>query len=195
MGEVTTAIKHSESQQYLVEDMQQETFQSNNEEAVHSESDQEFMLAGESTGSTEIAEVLEKDMQHGCPHYRRRCRIRAPCCNEIFDCRHCHNDAKNNINVDQKQRHDIPRHQVTQVICTMCGTEQEVRQVCVNCGVCMGKYFCETCKLFDDDTSKKQYHCNGCGICRYNSYAYRIITWSSLLFSECTVGKITVIIM
>ncbi|XP_020965633.1 uncharacterized protein LOC107612175 isoform X6 [Arachis ipaensis] len=30
----------------------------------------------------------------------------------------------------------------------------------------MGKYFCGTCKLFDDDVSKKQYHCGGCGICR-----------------------------
>lgn len=29
-----------------------------------------------------------------CSHYRRRCRIRAPCCNEIYDCRHCHNEAK-----------------------------------------------------------------------------------------------------
>jgi RING finger/CHY zinc finger protein 1 len=29
-----------------------------------------------------------------CLHYRRRCRIRAPCCNEVFDCRHCHNEAK-----------------------------------------------------------------------------------------------------
>lgn len=105
-------------------------------------------------------------MQYGCLHYRRRCRIKAPCCNEIFDCRHCHNEAKNNINVDPKHRHDIPRHQVRQVICSICDTEQEVRQVCINCGVCMGKYFCETCKLFDDDTSKKQYHCNGCGICR-----------------------------
>ncbi|XP_019075740.1 E3 ubiquitin-protein ligase MIEL1 isoform X6 [Vitis vinifera] len=28
-----------------------------------------------------------------CKHYRRRCRIRAPCCNEIFPCRHCHNEA------------------------------------------------------------------------------------------------------
>jgi len=28
-----------------------------------------------------------------CEHYRRRCRIRAPCCNEVFDCRHCHNEA------------------------------------------------------------------------------------------------------
>lgn len=29
-----------------------------------------------------------------CSHYRRRCQIRAPCCDEIFDCRHCHNEAK-----------------------------------------------------------------------------------------------------
>ncbi|KAI8568877.1 hypothetical protein RHMOL_Rhmol02G0234600 [Rhododendron molle] len=101
-----------------------------------------------------------------CPHYRRRCRIRAPCCNEIFDCRHCHNEAKNGINVDQKHRHDIPRHLVQQVICSLCGTEQEVRQICISCGVCMGRYFCEICKLFDDDISKKQYHCDGCGICR-----------------------------
>ncbi|KAI8017044.1 putative E3 ubiquitin-protein ligase RZFP34 [Camellia lanceoleosa] len=36
----------------------------------------------------------------------------------------------------------------------------------IDFGTCMGRYFCETCKLFDDDTSKKQYHCNGCGICR-----------------------------
>lgn len=28
-----------------------------------------------------------------CQHYRRRCRIRAPCCNEVYDCRHCHNEA------------------------------------------------------------------------------------------------------
>ncbi|XP_039117493.1 probable E3 ubiquitin-protein ligase RZFP34 isoform X1 [Dioscorea cayenensis subsp. rotundata] len=106
-------------------------------------------------------------MEYGCPHYRRRCHIRAPCCNQIFDCRHCHNEAmQNSINVDKVHRHDLPRHQVQQVICSLCGTQQEVRQVCINCGVCMGKYFCATCKLFDDDTSKQQYHCNGCGICR-----------------------------
>ncbi|ERN06022.1 E3 ubiquitin-protein ligase MIEL1 isoform X1 [Amborella trichopoda] len=105
-------------------------------------------------------------MQYGCSHYRRRCRIRAPCCNKIFDCRHCHNEAMNSIDVEKMQRHDLPRHQVRKVICSLCNTEQDVRQVCINCGVCMGKYFCETCKLFDDDLSKNQYHCNGCGICR-----------------------------
>ncbi|KAL5547204.1 hypothetical protein UlMin_006891 [Ulmus minor] len=67
------------------------------------------------------------------------------------------------------------------VICSLCGTEQEVQQVFINCGVCIGKYFCNMCKLFDDDVNdlmiwffffflilitKRQYHCNGCGICR-----------------------------
>lgn len=28
-----------------------------------------------------------------CNHYRRRCKIRAPCCNQIFFCRHCHNES------------------------------------------------------------------------------------------------------
>jgi heterodisulfide reductase subunit C len=27
----------------------------------------------------------------------------------------------------------------------------QVAQVCCNCGVCMGEYFCTTCKFFDDD--------------------------------------------
>jgi CHY zinc finger len=28
-----------------------------------------------------------------CKHYRRRCKIRAPCCDEVFYCRHCHNES------------------------------------------------------------------------------------------------------
>ena len=79
-----------------------------------------------------------------CSHYRRRCKIRAPCCNEIFDCRHCHNEAKvcfffffffsiklcktmdwwsfllmvfmqNSLDVDPRLRHDIPRHDIEKV--------------------------------------------------------------------------------
>lgn len=124
-------------------------------------------MCTEARDDTRTTEKLEQGfMQHGCPHYRRRCQIRAPCCSEVYDCRHCHNEAKNNINVEGKLRHDLPRHQVQQVICSLCGTEQEAGQICINCGACMGKYFCKTCKLYDDDTSKRQYHCNGCGICR-----------------------------
>ncbi|KAJ3690457.1 hypothetical protein LUZ61_019621 [Rhynchospora tenuis] len=104
--------------------------------------------------------------EFGCVHYRRRCKIRAPCCGEIFDCRHCHNEAKNSIEIDVKHRHDIPRHEVEKVICSLCNTEQDVHKICSNCGVCMGEYFCNVCKFFDDDISKGHYHCDGCGICR-----------------------------
>lgn len=30
----------------------------------------------------------------GCKHYRRRCKLIAPCCGEAFWCRHCHNERK-----------------------------------------------------------------------------------------------------
>uniref|UniRef100_A0A7N0VC31 Uncharacterized protein n=1 Tax=Kalanchoe fedtschenkoi TaxID=63787 RepID=A0A7N0VC31_KALFE len=103
---------------------------------------------------------------HGCAHYRRRCRIRAPCCDDLFDCRHCHNESKNSMYTALLDRHDIPRHDIVKVICSLCNTEQDVQQHCVSCGVCMGKYFCAKCKFFDDDVSKKQYHCDECGICR-----------------------------
>ncbi|KAJ7200084.1 hypothetical protein O6H91_06G099300 [Diphasiastrum complanatum] len=103
---------------------------------------------------------------YGCVHYRRRCRIRSPCCGKVFSCRHCHNDAMNLNERDPSKRHDLPRHSVERVICSLCGSEQEVSQVCKKCQVCMGEYFCETCKFFDDDTTKNQFHCVSCGICR-----------------------------
>ncbi|KAI3511840.1 hypothetical protein L1887_19000 [Cichorium endivia] len=102
----------------------------------------------------------------GCSHYRRKCKIKAPCCNEIFNCRHCHNEAKNALDIDPVHRHDVPRHEVKKVICSLCDTEQDVQQNCINCGVCMGNYFCQKCKFFDNDVSKNQYHCDQCGICR-----------------------------
>ncbi|KAH7433820.1 hypothetical protein KP509_07G088000 [Ceratopteris richardii] len=104
-------------------------------------------------------------MEHGCPHYRRRCKIRAPCCDKVFDCRHCHNEAMAKEGNDL-QFHEVPRHMVEEVICALCKTEQRVKQICEKCAVCMGEYFCEKCKFFDDDVSKGQFHCDACGICR-----------------------------
>ncbi|XP_022131418.1 probable E3 ubiquitin-protein ligase RZFP34 isoform X2 [Momordica charantia] len=162
MAEVAT---YSKPQQIGTEENQHMTCRGKEIRTMYTEQlDSQYLTFEKSNDPKELLEMGH--MQYGCAHYRRRCRIRAPCCNEIFDCRHCHNEIKNSICVDQKERHEIPRHDVNQVICSLCGTEQEVRQECINCGVCFGKYFCETCKLFDDDTSKKQYHCNGCGICR-----------------------------
>nr|CAD1830056.1 unnamed protein product [Ananas comosus var. bracteatus] len=100
-------------------------------------------------------------MEFGCEHYRRRCKIRAPCCDEIYHCRHCHNEA-----TAQSDRHELCRQDVQKVVCLVCNTEQPVSKVCSNCGVNMGEYFCEACKFYDDDIEKGQYHCNDCGICR-----------------------------
>ncbi|WVZ13085.1 hypothetical protein V8G54_017615 [Vigna mungo] len=63
-------------------------------------------------------------------------------------------------------RHELVRQDVKQVVCSVCDTEQSVAQVCTNCGVKMGEYFCNICKFFDDDTEKQQFHCDDCGICR-----------------------------
>ncbi|KAF2314956.1 hypothetical protein GH714_037311 [Hevea brasiliensis] len=63
-------------------------------------------------------------------------------------------------------RHEIVRHDIKQVICSLCNIEQEVAQICSNCGVKMGEYYCDICKFYDDDTTKGQFHCEGCGICR-----------------------------
>ncbi|XP_057964814.1 E3 ubiquitin-protein ligase MIEL1 isoform X1 [Malania oleifera] len=104
-------------------------------------------------------------MVYGCEHYRRRCKIRAPCCGQIFPCRHCHNEAMSAVS-NPKDRHELVRHDVKQVVCSVCDTEQQVDQVCSNCGVKMGEYFCEICKFYDDNTEKQQFHCNDCGICR-----------------------------
>uniref|UniRef100_A0A0E0K8Q4 CHY-type domain-containing protein n=1 Tax=Oryza punctata TaxID=4537 RepID=A0A0E0K8Q4_ORYPU len=104
--------------------------------------------------------------QYGCVHYRRKCKIRAPCCGEIFDCRHCHNEVKDSLEVSISDRHEIPRHEIKLVICSLCNKEQDVQQDCSNCGACLGKYFCAKCNFYDDDVSKNQFHCDGCGICR-----------------------------
>lgn len=39
---------------------------------------------------------------------------------------------------------------------------------CINekCKTVFGRYFCETCKFFDDDPTKDIYHCDKCKICR-----------------------------
>ncbi|XXG41530.1 hypothetical protein AAC387_Pa01g1970 [Persea americana] len=102
----------------------------------------------------------------------------------------------NSLEVDPLDRHEIPRHEVTKVICSLCGTEQDVQQNCINCGVCMGKYFCVKCKFFDDDVLKDQYHCDGCGICRtggeenfFHCYKCGCCLARSLMKTHCCIER------
>ncbi|CDJ59424.1 zinc finger (CHY type) protein, putative [Eimeria maxima] len=86
--------------------------------------------------------AAEAGEQLGCSHYRRKCKIVAPCC-------------------------EIDRHAVEEVICAACDTRQPVSNKCMQCQVTFGAYFCPICKFWDDlGEKKKVYHCGDCGICR-----------------------------
>ncbi|CDJ38348.1 zinc finger (CHY type) protein, putative [Eimeria tenella] len=100
----------------------------------------------------------------GCAHYRRKCKVVAPCCKEIYWCRHCHNEA---YEMDLSNAHEIDRHAVEEIVCAVCEARQPVSNKCVGCGTVFGAYFCSVCKFWDNlGEKKKVYHCDECGICR-----------------------------
>ncbi|KAF4755962.1 hypothetical protein FOZ63_012164, partial [Perkinsus olseni] len=53
--------------------------------------------------------------REGCEHYKRRCKILAPCCGEWFWCRHCHNEAKMANERDYKKAHELDRTKVEEI--------------------------------------------------------------------------------
>ncbi|XP_043461330.1 RING finger and CHY zinc finger domain-containing protein 1 [Leptopilina heterotoma] len=104
--------------------------------------------------ATEASEEIGDD--YGCEHYKRKSKFVTPCCNKVYTCRFCH---------DEQETHTVKRKEVTELICVLCDTRQPVQATCQKCHCRFGKYTCLECNLFDD-VDKKQYHCNGCGICR-----------------------------
>lgn len=51
------------------------------------------------------AQLRRGEGAYGCSHYRRRCKLVAPCCPEVFWCRHCHNQVMHD---DEKVRVFLP---------------------------------------------------------------------------------------
>jgi RING finger/CHY zinc finger protein 1 len=98
-----------------------------------------------------------------CAHYKRKCRLVAPCCNRLYNCRFCH---------DEQENHVLDREGIKQVECMECHKCQEVRETCSSCGIRFGEYFCLQCKLYDDE-DKQQFHCPGCRVCRVGGEANR----------------------
>lgn len=95
----------------------------------------------------------------GCSHYMRNCKLECPTCQEWHPCRFCHDAAVTT--------HKLVRNDVKHILCMHCNTPQVPDQLyCVNCEVELAHYFCEKCKLYDNDPKKDIYHCDGCGMCR-----------------------------
>ena len=101
-----------------------------------------------------------------CDHYERNCSFVSPCCGNIFDCRFCHDEYEYDNTKDYKKAHKINRTDIKEIVCRECATKQVVSNKCIKCNIEFGKYFCKICKLYDNDISKKQFHCDKCGICR-----------------------------
>jgi len=113
-----------------------------------------------STDSDDVPLSTDSDdvpVEESCKHYQRKCSLVAPCCKKSYKCRICHDEVEN---------HKLDRSSVRYIICVQCHLEQSVQTNCKDCGILFGKYSCLVCRLFDDNTDKGQFHCEGCGICR-----------------------------
>ncbi|KAI5809012.1 zinc-ribbon-domain-containing protein [Peziza echinospora] len=98
-----------------------------------------------------------KDSELGCSHYKRGVKLQCSTCHKWHTCRFCH---------DEQEDHSLIRRETKNMLCMHCGKAQPAQQDCRHCGVKSARYYCDKCKLWDDDGQKKIYHCDDCGICR-----------------------------
>ncbi|KNE60238.1 hypothetical protein AMAG_18496, partial [Allomyces macrogynus ATCC 38327] len=109
----------------------------------------------------ERAPMYHDEERHvfGCKHYMRSVKLQSHCCGKWVVCRFCH---------DEVSDHAIIRQKTKLMMCMRCFEVQPCSQFCVNpaCGVKVSRYYCNECKLWDDDPKKNIYHCFDCGICR-----------------------------
>ncbi|XP_042017262.1 zinc finger protein BRUTUS-like At1g18910 isoform X2 [Salvia splendens] len=94
----------------------------------------------------------------GCKHYKRNCKLLAPCCDKLYTCIRCHDDLTD---------HSVDRKAIMKMMCMKCMVIQPIGQKCMSqsCnGFSMGRYYCRICKLFDD--GRQIYHCPFCNLCR-----------------------------
>ncbi len=95
----------------------------------------------------------------GCQHYQRNCQIQCSTCNKFYTCRFCH-DSK-------ESSHKLIRCDISTVRCMLCNKLQPATSnECIQCHEILSYYFCDICKLYDNDSTKEIYHCDDCGICR-----------------------------
>jgi uncharacterized CHY-type Zn-finger protein len=108
------------------------------------------------TSSGDVVD-LDTDDKLGCEHYRRNIKKQCATCERWYTCRLCH---------DKVEDHILPRRETKHMLCMLCGCAQRVSSTCAKCGVMAARYYCDVCKLWNDDPSKPIYHCDKCGICR-----------------------------
>ncbi|PNS14091.1 hypothetical protein CAC42_6604 [Sphaceloma murrayae] len=112
----------------------------------------------------ELDELLNQEQSEpilGCKHYKRNVKVQCYDCQMWFPCRHCHDASP-----DLPWQHHLNRRKTQNMLCMLCKTPQPASEVCTSCGVEAAYYYCSKCKLWDNDSTKRIYHCDDCGICR-----------------------------
>ena len=100
---------------------------------------------------------IEEELVLGCRHYKRNVKVQCYDCRHWYTCRHCH---------DEVEDHALNRKATQNMLCMACGTPQQASDTCKKCGTEAACYYCDICKLWDNNARKKIYHCPDCGICR-----------------------------
>lgn len=116
-----------------------------------------FHHSTDNTGEDEDFDTAEDGSSLGCQHYKRNVKVQCHQCRRWYTCRHCH---------DEVEDHNLDRRKTQNMLCMACGTPQAAGEHCIQCGMQAAWYYCHICKLWDDNSSKKIYHCIDCGICR-----------------------------
>ena len=112
---------------------------------------------GAEHGEDEDEDTAEGEQVLGCQHYKRNVKVQCFECRRWYTCRHCH---------DAVEDHNLNRKMTQNMLCMVCGTPQKAGDSCNNCETEAACYYCDICKLWDNNSKKKIYHCPDCGICR-----------------------------
>ena len=110
-----------------------------------------------SAAQAESSEFDDEPPALGCPHYKRNIKLQCSACDRWYTCRFCH---------DEVEDHALNRRETKNMLCMLCGCAQPAAEACRECGEPGARYYCDVCKLWDDDYGKSIYHCDDCGICR-----------------------------
>ncbi|KAJ5185995.1 hypothetical protein N7491_006134 [Penicillium cf. griseofulvum] len=109
------------------------------------------------TGDEDCDTEEQDETTLGCVHYQRNVKLECHTCKKWYTCRFCH---------DEVEDHSLIRRDTEHMLCMLCGHAQPAAQNCRRCNEQTAQYYCEICKLWDNDSNKSIYHCSDCGICR-----------------------------
>lgn len=109
------------------------------------------------TGDEDRDTEEQEEIILGCVHYQRNVKLECHTCKKWYTCRFCH---------DAVEDHSLVRRDTENMLCMLCGHAQPAAQNCRQCCEQTAQYYCEICKLWDNDSNKSIYHCSDCGICR-----------------------------